>query len=71
MKTVRLTIQHQGNLHVWIRQTADIHLLEVFRLKNNNRQFSRRWHVSQTKADVAQLPKSVVVMQQRLGQKHG
>ena len=37
------------------RESADVHLLEVLSLEDDDGELSRVWHVTQREADVAQL----------------
>lgn len=49
------TVHHQRNLNVWVAQTSDVHLLEVFGLQNDNRQLSCGRDVTQRETYVSQL----------------
>ena len=48
-------VLHQRNLHVRIRETTNVHLLQVFGFQNNYRQLASSWNISQRETDVTKF----------------
>lgn len=50
-----LTVYHESNFDIRIRQATDVHFFQILCLQNDHSELARRGHIAQTETNIAQL----------------